>query len=245
MSSGKRHIKSTCSSKPSKLPRMLHYAFNAAQGMDMDLDGETTNAVVELLKELGNICWTSVPPPSVPPPPLSSHPSPLGYNPLVMNLGYDLLALDTGSFAQEFMDPFDGWSRYAVQVLCAVLCPLGDKSPNIKVARAPEALSHVDAFAAQVEASIWWPCPTSCKPPPPPKPKVADKSVSTDPAANPPMPARPVPQAPSPTSQGSACTPARTHTQAAQPPQPPASTVHTLKHPLPSKPAALSPDVPI
>ncbi|KAG8726648.1 hypothetical protein FRC11_014751, partial [Ceratobasidium sp. 423] len=40
-------------------------------------------------------------------------------------------------------------------------------------------------------------------------------------------------------------TPAHMHTQAAQPPQPPASTVHTLKHPLPSKPAALSLDVPV
>ncbi|KAG8752600.1 hypothetical protein FRC11_008210 [Ceratobasidium sp. 423] len=235
---------------------MLHYAFNAAQGMDMDLDGETTNAVVELLKELGDICQTSVPPPSVPPPPLLSHPSPLGYNPLVMNLGYDLSALDTGSFAQEFVDPFNGWLHYVVQVLCTVLCPLGDKSPNIKVAQAPEALSHVrhtfidtvnwvDAFAAQVEAPIWWPCPMSCKPPPPPKPKVADKSVGANPVANPPVPAHPTPQAPSPTSQGSACTPTHMHTQAAQPLQPPALMVHTLKHPLPSKPAALSPDVPV
>ncbi|KAG8747039.1 hypothetical protein FRC11_012506 [Ceratobasidium sp. 423] len=233
MSSGKRRVKSTHSSKPSKSPRMLHYAFNAAQGMDMDSDSETTNAVAELLEELGDIRRTSVPPPSVPSPPLSSHPSPLGYNPLVMNLGYDLSALDTGSFAQEFVDPFNGWSHYVVQVLRAVLCPLGDKSPDIKVTQAPEALSHVrhafidavnwvDAFAAQVEASI-----------------------HTDPVANPPVPARPAPQALSPTSRGSARTPAHTHTQAAQPPQPPASTVHTLKHPRPTKPAALSPDVPV
>ncbi|KAG8681539.1 hypothetical protein FRC11_000998 [Ceratobasidium sp. 423] len=85
----------------------LHYAFNTAQGMDMDSDGKTTNAVAELLKELSNIHWTLAPPPLIPPPPLSSHPTPLGYNHLVMNLGYDLLALDTSSFAQDFVDPFD------------------------------------------------------------------------------------------------------------------------------------------
>ncbi|KAG8684250.1 hypothetical protein FRC11_012415 [Ceratobasidium sp. 423] len=38
MSSGKHCVKSTRSSKPSKLLRTLHYAFDAAQGMDIVVD---------------------------------------------------------------------------------------------------------------------------------------------------------------------------------------------------------------
>ncbi|KAG8713800.1 hypothetical protein FRC09_018319, partial [Ceratobasidium sp. 395] len=44
----------------------------------------------------------------------AASPSPIpdivGYNPLIMRLGERVNALDTGSYAQHYTDPYDGWS---------------------------------------------------------------------------------------------------------------------------------------
>ncbi|QRV92713.1 hypothetical protein RhiJN_20731 [Ceratobasidium sp. AG-Ba] len=136
----------------------------------------------------------------------AASPSPMpdivGFNPLIMRLGERLNAFDTGAYAQEYADPYDGWSRYAVELLKCILVPVSERNPDLKFARAPEALSRfrhaliqavnvVDKFADQVEASIRRPCPDSCKPPvPKPKP-TAEKGVITIPTLDALRPQRP------------------------------------------------------
>ncbi|QRV95346.1 hypothetical protein RhiJN_23364 [Ceratobasidium sp. AG-Ba] len=168
----------------------------------------------------------------------AASPSPMpdivGFNSLIMRLGERVNALDTGAYAQEYSDPYDGWSRYAVELLKCILVPVSERNPDLKFARAPEALSRfrhaliqavnvVDKFADQVEASIRRPCPDSCKPPLPKPKSTAEKGVITTPTLEAMRPQRPPNMTAPPSNTQPARTPARSYAQAATSAAPPAN----------------------
>ncbi|KAG8752381.1 hypothetical protein FRC12_011998, partial [Ceratobasidium sp. 428] len=186
----------------------------------------------------------------------AASPSPIpdivGFNPLIMRLGERLNAFDTGAYAQEYVDPYDGWSRYAVELLKCILVPVSERNPDLKFARAPEALSRfrhaliqavnvVDKFADQVEASIRRPCPDSCKPPLPKPKSTAEKGVITIPTLEALRPQRPPNTPTRPSNTQPARTPARSYAQAATSPAPPANIPKPpASAGLPSKPKTVS-----
>ncbi|KAG9082089.1 hypothetical protein FRC06_005229, partial [Ceratobasidium sp. 370] len=184
----------------------------------------------------------------------AASPSPIpdiiGFNPLIMRLGERVTALDTGAFAQNYADPYDGWSRYSVELLKYILVPVSERNPDLKFARAPEALSRfrhaliqavkvVDKFADQVEASIRRPCPDSCKPPPPKPKPTAEKGVITVPTLEAVRPQRPPNTPTRPSNTQPARAPARSYAQVATPAAPPANIPKPLASAaLPAKPKA-------
>jgi hypothetical protein len=136
-------------------------------------------------------------------------------------------------YRRRSCDPYDGWSRYAVELLKCILVPVSERNPDLKFARAPEALSRfrhaliqavnvVDKFADQVEASIRRPCPDSCKPPLPKPKSTAEKAVITIPTLEALRPQRPLDTPTRPSNTQPARAP-RSYAQVATSTVPPAS----------------------
>ncbi|KAG8718686.1 hypothetical protein FRC09_012269 [Ceratobasidium sp. 395] len=177
----------------------------------------------------------------------AASPSPIsdivGYHSLIMRLGERVNALDTGSYAQHYADPYDGWSRYSVELLKCILVPVSKRNPDLKLARAPEALSRfrhalIQAIKARRASVGHAPTPASR---PYQNRSTAEKGVTTIPTPEALRPQR-LPNSPTrPSNTQPARTPVRSYAQVATSatpssiiPKPPASAG------LPAKPKAAS-----